>query len=220
MSGTSDAAKALTATPAKTNLIRISRLLITGGTRVLREVFDKIHPPATLATVLARPLVEKELKKLAKPFRDILYPTPGTYGKSENFDITILSRLFMVACNLHVPQPATGWNDEPLPADLSTSSDLVRIKLRRNKIYAHAGEKMEMQDDEFVTAWGDLKGILTRLAGFVSAVSKTEWEKAIDEMLTAPLTDEEERNVEELKKWYLQDIETKKTTRSYGGEPF
>ena len=131
----------------------------------------------------------------------------GTYGKSGDFDITILSRLFIVACNL--PQPATGWNDEPLQADVSLSSNLVRIKLRRNKIYAHTGEKMEMQDREFITAWDDLKGILTRLAGFVDAANKTKWEKAIDEMLTAPLTDEEERNVEELKKWYFQDMEIK-----------
>ena len=73
----SDAAKALTATPAKTNFIRISRLLVTGGTRVLRQVLDKMHPPATLDAVLAQPHVERELKKLAKPFRDILYPAPG-----------------------------------------------------------------------------------------------------------------------------------------------
>ena len=77
MSGTSDAAEALTATPAKTNFILISRLLITGGTRVLRLVLDKIYPPASLATALSQPAVKADLRRLPEPLQVILYPTPG-----------------------------------------------------------------------------------------------------------------------------------------------
>lgn len=173
-----------------------------------RQILDKIHPPATLATVLATPAIEAELKKLPKTFRDIIYPAPGTYGKSEDFDITILSRLLRVACNLAAP--ATGWNDEPPQADHSISADLVRIRRRRNEIHAHVGEKMEIEDKTFNAAWFELRGILIRLANFVSADNAKELEKTIDDLLKAPLTEEEEISAKELEQWYLQDISTKK----------
>ena len=112
-----------------------------------------------------------------------------------------------------MPVPATGWIDEPPEADLSLSADIVRIRILRNKM-AHTGDKMGIQDEDFASSWDNLKGILTRLAGFVSAHCATEWEEAIDQMLTAPLTGEEERYAKELKMWFLQDIEVKQQLQS------
>ena len=42
----------LASSPAKTNGNKLSRLLIDGGTTVLRNVFDHNHPPANLASGL------------------------------------------------------------------------------------------------------------------------------------------------------------------------
>ena len=77
MSTTNDTAKPLSATEAKTNFIRLSRLVMEGGTRVLQEVLDNIHPPAALPTILADPTIKPHLIKLQKTYQDILYPAPG-----------------------------------------------------------------------------------------------------------------------------------------------
>ena len=77
---------------------------------------------------------------------------------------------------------------------------------------------MEIQDKEFVATWKELKVILIRLAGFVNATVAVEWEKAIDEMQTAPITKEAEIYAEVLKKWYLQDMETKQKLEVLDGK--
>ena len=48
-----------------------------------------------------------------------------------------------------------------------------------------------------------------RIAGQISSTRKTAWQGAIDKYLTDPLTTEDERNVQELKAWYKNDIEIK-----------
>ena len=50
-----------------------------------------------------------------------------------------------------------------------------------------------------------------RIAGQISHVKKNEWQKAIDKLLKDPLTDEDERNVQELGRWYVDDMEVKKS---------
>lgn len=54
----------LTSSSDKTNGAKLSRLLIDGGTTVLRNVFDRYHPPANLAADLNANL--STLKKLLK----------------------------------------------------------------------------------------------------------------------------------------------------------
>ena len=114
-----------------------------------------------------------------------------------------------------MPAPAKGWNDEPVEADISLSADVVRIRIQRNKL-AHTGVKMEIQGEDFVAAWNNVKTILTRLAGSVSANNAAKWTKNIDEMLKAALTTNEERYSKELMNWYLQDMEVKQQLQNVG----
>ena len=67
------------------NFQRLARLLISGGTVLLREVFDVKCPPSNLPATLQNPATEKLLKtaKLTKPQWDCLYPSTRTYGKSQ-----------------------------------------------------------------------------------------------------------------------------------------
>ena len=48
-----------------------------------------------------------------------------------------------------------------------------------------------------------------RIAGQISSTRKTAWQGAIAKYLTDPLTTEDERNVQELKAWYKNDMEIK-----------
>ena len=206
-----DPDEVLRSTRRKGNFQRLTRLLISGGTTLLREVFDQICPPSSLPKILQNPAKEKQLKsaKLSKPQWDCLYPSPGAYGKSEEFDVTLLFRLLRTICNL-IP-PARGWDALPSSADHSLAADLARIKYHRNSVYGHVNQNMEITDDKFLQLWQDIREALVGIAGQISRAKKHEWEKAIDNFLHDPLTVEDERNVEELLWWCRNDMKVKKS---------
>ena len=207
-----DIDKVLRSTEGKENFQRLARLLISGGTTLLREIFDQCCPPSNFPTILKHPTTEKQLKaaKLTKPQWDCLYPSPGVHGKSADFDITLLFRLLRTIC-IPVP-PATGWDALPTSTDHSLAADLVRIKHYRNAVYGHVNQQMEVTDDfDFLSLWREISGALVRIAGHVSPAKKHEWQEAIDKFLTDPLTTEDERNVQELEEWHRNDMDVKKS---------
>ena len=195
----------------KANFQRLTRLLITGGTALLKEIFDKFCPPNDLPNLLRDCTTKDRLKaaKLSKPQRDCLYPSPGVYGRSEDFDVTLLFRLLKILCTL--TPPAKGWDELPASEDHSLEADLARIKYYRNSIYGHTSQNMEISDAEFSSLWKEISEALVRIAGHIGPEKKTEWQKAIKKFLTDPLTEEDGRNVEELRTWYSNDVEVKKT---------
>ncbi len=207
MASAPDPDEVLRSTPGKANFQRVARLLISGGTTLLREIFDLRCPPSKLPTILKNPATVKQLKKanLTKPQWDCLYPSPGVYGKSTDFDVTLLFRLLRAICNL-IP-PATGWDVLPTSTDHSLAADLARIKYYRNSVYGHVNQKMEITDDEFPQLWQEIKDALVGIAGQISPAKKTEWQEAINNFLKDPLTAEDERNTEELLRWYRNDME-------------
>ena len=181
----------------------------------MREVFDQICPPSNLPKILHNPAKEKQLKsaKLSKPQWDCLYPSPGVYGKSEDFDVTLLFRLLRTICNL-IP-PATGWDALPTSTDDNLAANLARIKYYRNSVYGHVNQNMEITDEEFPQLWQDIRGALVGIAGQISSAKKTEWQEAIDNFLLDPLTAEDEINVEELLRWCRNDMEVKESIEKF-----
>ena len=148
----SDAEEALRATERKENFQRLTRLLMSGGFSLLREKFDSIHSPIDLPKTLADTATRNSLKRanLFKQQWDCLYPSPGTFGKSTDFDITLMFRLFKTICNL--TEPLTGWNNPPNSTDHSLEADLVRIKNYRNSVFGH-NSRMEITNSEFRNLW-------------------------------------------------------------------
>ncbi|XP_078345414.1 uncharacterized protein LOC144630930 [Oculina patagonica] len=215
MAAAPDPDEVLRSTRAKGNFQRLARLLISGGTTLLREVFDQIFPPSNLPAILKSPATEKQLKaaKLTKPQWDCLYPSPGMYGKSEDFDVTLLFRLLSTICNL-IP-PATGWHDLPPITDHSLEADLARIKYYRNSVYGHVNQNMEISDDEFPQLWQEIREALLAVAGQISPAKKTEWQAAIDNFLKDPLTAEDERNAQELLRWYENNTDVKQSIEKF-----
>ncbi len=209
MAAAPDPDEVLRSTPGKANFQRVTRLLISGGTALLKEVFDQLCPPSNLPTILQTPATKNQLKaaKLTKPQRDCLYPSPGVYGKSEEFDITLLFSLLRNICNLS--PPATGWDAFPANTDHSLAADLARIKYYRNSVYGHANQDMEITDADFPSLWQEISEALVRIAGQISPAKKKEWKVAIKSFLTNPLTAEDERNVQELEWWYRNDMDLK-----------
>ena len=205
MASLEDAEEVLLSTNSKSNFQRLTRLLMRGGAVLLREIFDFFHSPASLPTTLSVPSVERKLRaaRLTRPDWNCLFPSPGVYGKSSDFDIS-LTLLLRTICNLK--PPPTGWDSLPNDLEHSLEADLVRIKHYRNEVYGHS-RNLEISDDQFLDLWGKISEALLRIK------AKLSLEKQIrlnDKFLHDPLTPEEERYTEELEQWYEKDIEIKK----------
>ena len=209
MAATLDPDDVLRSSEGRDNYQRLARLLISGGTVLLREAFDIKCPPSNLSTILQNPATKKLLKKpkLTKPQWDCLYPSPGMYGKSTDFDITLLFRLLRTICGL--TPPVTGWDALPASTDDSLEADLARIKYYRNSMYGHVTENMEISDDEFSRLWREISEALARVAGQISPAKAKEWQNAIGKFLKDPLTEEDKRHEQELQRWYQNDTEVK-----------
>ena len=209
-SSPSAADEALGTTDEKANFQRLTRLLMRGGLALLREVFDSIHPH--LPAVLGNPTIKSNLQTLrgrvlTQPEWDCLYnPRSGAYGKSTDFDISLLCKLLRATCSL--TPPATGWDSLPNSTDHSLEADLVRIKFYRNKIYGH-NHSMEISNADFENLWMEISEALLRIAGRISSAKRDEWKKSIEKFFHEPLTPDAKKCVDELRLWYLMDIETK-----------
>ena len=116
----------LRSSKGRDNFQRLARLLMSEGTVLLREAFDIKYPLSNLPTIIQNLATKKHFKagKLSKPQRDCLYPSPGMYGKSTDFDITLLFRLLRTIFGL--TPPATGWDRLPSSEDQSFGADLVK----------------------------------------------------------------------------------------------
>ena len=129
----------LASSPEKTNGNKLSRLLIDGGTTVLRNIFDYYHPPTNLASDLNSnySILSKLLRKrvLNKHQWDKLFPPGGGVPDSNTFDITLLFLLLTNICGLS--PPLTGWHTKPSPGDNSLEANLARVKFFRNELYGH-----------------------------------------------------------------------------------
>ena len=148
----------------KTNGAKLNRLLIDGGTTVLRSVFDRYHPPANLAAGLnANYVTLSNLSRtnvLHPPQWDLLFPPGGTTPDSKTFDITLLFLLLTNICGLS--RPLSGWHKPPPSSDTSLEANLARIKLCRNELYGHV-TSTGVQTSVFNVKWQEISAVLIAL---------------------------------------------------------
>ena len=123
----------------KTNGAKLSRLLIDGGTMVLKKIFDRYHPPANLqANLNANYGTLKNLLRRRVLHRrqwDLLFPPGGDTPDSNTFGISLLFLLLTSICGLS--PPPSGWHTKPPASDTSFEANIARIKFFRNELYGH-----------------------------------------------------------------------------------
>ncbi|XP_068693555.1 uncharacterized protein [Montipora foliosa] len=156
---------ALYSSVEKTNGAKLSRLLIDGGTKVLRKVFNSYHSPANLVASLNSNYVALNnlLKKrvLHKTQWDQLFPPAGGGVPDANtFDITLLFVLLTNICGLH--PPPSGWHTKPPPTDLSLEANLARMKYFRNELYGHV-TTTGLDTATFTVLWNEISAVLVTL---------------------------------------------------------
>ncbi|KAL9980309.1 hypothetical protein ACROYT_G008873 [Oculina patagonica] len=145
----------------KTNGTRLARLLIDGGTHVLREFLHSIYPPTTLQHVLNnnRPKFQnlKSRRVITGDQWEKLYPSSGDPPDSEAFDITLLHLLLRELC--HLTAPPTGWHKMPADSDASLEANVIRIKFFRNELCHRVFTGILMS--EFEDKWNKISHSLT-----------------------------------------------------------
>jgi len=172
----------LASSPEKTNGNKLRRLLIDGGTTVLRNIFDYYHPPANLTSDL-----NSNYSILNNLFRrrvlnghqwDKLFPSGGGLPDSNTFDITLLFLLLTNICGLS--PPLTGWHTKPSPGNNSLEVNLARVKVFRNELYGHV-TSTGVDATSFSTFWHEISTVLICLGLDQAEVDRLKAEQGGEE---------------------------------------
>ena len=179
----------------KTNGTRLARLIIDGGTHVLRKVLDSVYPePTLLANELKKNLIKfqalKSKRVISKDQWDMLFPTPGP-PDSKEFDITLLHLLIREVCCLTAP--LTGWHKMPADDDQSLEANIARIKCFRNEL-CHS-VSTGIPNDEFEDKWNTI-------ASSLEAIKIGVYRKKIQALKNDSIDHKTQKRVdEEVEKW-------------------
>ena len=162
----------------KTNGAKLSRLLIDGGTTVLRKIFDGHHPPVNLIIDLNAnyPILNNLLSRrvLNGHQWDKLFPPGGVPPDSNTFDITLLFLLLTKICGL--TPPPSGWHTKPPSSDTSHEANLARVKFYRNILYGHV-TTTGVDTPTFSALWTEISGVLVSLGLGQAEVDRLKAEK-------------------------------------------
>ena len=197
----------------KTNGTRLARLLIDGGTYVLRKLLASVYPEPKL--------LAKELKKNFEKFQNLkskrvifdhqwekLFP-PSGLPDSKKFDITLLHLLIREVC--YLPVPLTGWHKMPADDDQSLEANIARIKCFRNEL-CHS-VSTSIPNEEFEDKWNTI-------ASSLEAIKIGVYRKKIQALKNDSIDHETHKRVdEEVEKWQqfqeLEDIKPISQLESY-----
>ena len=188
----------LASSEEKTNGAKLSRLIIDGGTTVLRNVFDTHHPPANLAAdvnACYTTLVNLLHRRILNGHQwDKLFPGGGVAPDSNTFDITLLFLLLTNICGLTPPH--TGWHCKPPPSDTSHEANLARIKFFRNQVYGHV-TTTGVDVPTFNTLWKEISAVLVSLGLSQPEIDRLKAERCGEEDYLVALRDwaESERDL-------------------------
>lgn len=179
----------------------LARLLMGGGTRLLREKFDSIYKPENLELTFSDPAITGKLKRILthREWNCLCPLNPGKCTSSSNFDFWFILKLFRTISGLTLP--VTGWCTMP-PQGFSFEEDLARLESYSSSIY-----RQEMTDANFSYFWKAISEAFLRIAGGISPEKRSEWEIFIDEFLQDPLTSQEANQyVKQLRAWKVREV--------------
>ena len=161
---TTTAPSPLASSVEKTHGAKLSRLLIDGGTQVLRNLFDNYHPPAKLAADLntSYSILNNLLRRriINRPQWEQLFPPSGAQPDSSTFDITLLFLLLANICGLS--PPPLGWHTMSPASDTSLEANLAHIKFFRNELYGHVSTT-GVDTPTFNALWQEINAVLVTL---------------------------------------------------------
>ena len=189
------------ASEEKTNGTKLTRLLVDGGTHVLREFLHSIYPRDKLQIVLVKNRPKLQSLKVGRVIFDKqwdkLFPPSGDPPDSDTFDISLLHLLIREIC--HLTAPSTGWHKMPAEDDHSVEANIARIKCFRNEL-CH-GTSTGVPNDEFEEKWEQVSSCLEALELYA-------YRQKIERLKSDPVDHDIQRRVEEeVDQWAQLDSE-------------
>ena len=155
-------------TKETSNYAKLCRLLVEGGSNVLREIFDRVCPPENLHAALTNPTNHAKLQTLrnkralsTSQWRK-LYPVIKIPVSSRNFDSSLL--LFLLRNIFGLTLPASGHNNLPPGSDTSPEANITRIKFFRDRVFSYA-TGASVDDAIFCLYWNKIKDTFLRIGG-------------------------------------------------------
>lgn len=180
----------------KTNGTRLGRLLIDGGTDVLRKFLDSVYPkPQSLADELtnnyARFQFLRSIRVIFDQQWEKLFPPSGDPPDSKTFDLTLLHLLIREVC--YLPAPSNGWHKMPPEDDESLEANITRIKCFRNDL-CHS-VSTGIPSDNFENKWN-------KIVSSLEAIEIGVYRKNIERLKNDSIDHETRKLVEEeIKQW-------------------
>ena len=161
---------------------KLMRLIVDGGTEVLRNIFLSIHLGnlhAVLSTHYPTLYPLFKTKQIITQLRwDKLYPLPPRIPNIQEFDITLLVILLRNICGLS--PPSTGWNVLPGSTDNSCEANIVRIRLFRDNFFGHVpGTDVSRLD--FESHWVEVGSALRSLGLTQAEIDRLKAEECGEE---------------------------------------
>lgn len=147
------------------------------------ELLDKIEANQTLMRGKHK-LYTKEKKKCC-----IQPPDIPDYSQ---FDVTLLCKLISHLCPSI--KPRQGWGVEPSDEDTGLGDDIVRIRMLRNEVFAHAASA-EIDDKAFDDIWDDIKLVLTRIQTSTPECQSVDYVVKLQTVKRMPKDSEECANI-------------------------
>ena len=147
----------------KDNFCKFGQGIVGPSSVILRDILESYIPCTDLLNIVnSRPVP----LKLTNHQRQLIM-SAATDGY-QDFDITLLYTLLRNICsNLinpatpDLPAPTQGWGKDPLPSDITLSDDIERIRILRNRVFAHL-PRAELTENEYKTHWGELTDLCKR----------------------------------------------------------
>ena len=199
VSPVSSGSSVLNVSEEKTNGTKLMRLLVDGGTHVLRNLLHSVHPTDKLQVVLNNNKAKLQLLRsrgvIFKNQWEMLFPASGDPPDSKTFDISLLHLLLREIC--HLTAPSTGWHNMPAEDDNSLGANITRIKCFRNELCHNVST--EIPNAKFEDRWNE---IALSLEGIKICVLQKGHVEEMEALKKDPIDHDTKRHLEELaKEW-------------------
>lgn len=149
------------------NFAQLSIVCVEILKQCLIDILDIHIKPADLGKeIILSPSLTAGKDKLSLGQRDLCCPSSTCVPDYSKFDVTLLYSLIRNLCP--TLKPSKQWGKEPKATDLTIGDDIERIRLFRNKHYAHA-DSAEIPDSEFTDLWNEGKSLIHRIQNFTRA---------------------------------------------------
>lgn len=127
----------------------------------LKDILEsRIKPVDLFKEIKSCPALLSGKRKLRTDQLKLCFLQPPAELDYSKFDVTLLYTLIRNLCPSI--KPTKGWGCQPDDADIQIGDDIERLRMFRNKNYAHANFA-EISDTEFNDVWENLKSIVNRI---------------------------------------------------------